>query len=79
MSTKSTNNTIAGAYSNPEHQGSMASKRTVQINVKMSEEDFALLKKAAAVHWPDAVLTNSGIVLGLAKIGAKTVIRTKKR
>lgn len=54
-------------------------KRTVQVNVKMSEEDFALLKKAAAAHWPDAVITNSGIVLGLAKIGAKTVLAESKR
>lgn len=59
--------------------GKMASKRTVQINVKMSEEDFATLKKAAAAHWPDAVLTNSGIVLGLARIGARTVLSTGKK
>jgi uncharacterized protein (DUF1778 family) len=57
----------------------MASKRTVQINVRMSEEDFALLKKAAAVHWPDAVITNSGIVLGLARIGANTLLGKKAR
>lgn len=56
----------------------MASKRTVQVNVKMSEEDFALLKKAASAHWPDAVLTNSGTVLGLAKIGAKTLLSKKR-
>lgn len=47
--------------------GGLMAKRTVQVNVKMSEEDFALLKRAAAAHWPDAVITNSGIVLGLAK------------
>ncbi len=57
----------------------MASKRTVQINVKMSEEDFAILKKAAAAYWPDAVLTNSGIVLGLARIGARTVLSKGKK
>lgn len=56
----------------------MASKRTVQVNVKMSEEDFTLLKKAAAGHWPGAVLTNSGIVLGLAKIGATAVLGKKR-
>jgi hypothetical protein len=47
-----------------------SSKRTVQVNVKMSVEDFALLKKAADDLWPDAVLTNSSIVLGLAKLGS---------
>jgi hypothetical protein len=50
-------------------------KRTVQVNVKMSPEDFNLLKKAAARKWPGAVLSNSGIVLGLAKISAKELLR----
>ena len=54
-------------------------KRTTQVNVKMSPEDFALLKKAAAKKWPDAVMTNSGIVLGLAKISARDVLRKGKR
>jgi len=53
-------------------------KRTVQVNVKMSPEDFQLLKKAADKRWPDAVMTNSGIVLGLAKIAAKETIRKRK-
>lgn len=52
-----------------------AMKRTVQVNVKMSPEDFQLLKKAAAKRWPDAVMTNSGIVLGLAKISARDTLR----
>ena len=46
-------------------------KRTVQVNVKMTEEDFKLLRKAADKRWPDAVLTNSGIVLALARIAAR--------
>ncbi len=46
-------------------------KRTVQVNVKMTHEDFNLLTKAAEKRWPGAVLTNSGIVLGLAKIAAQ--------
>lgn len=54
-------------------------KRTVQVNVKMSEEDFALLRKAAEKRWPDAVMTNSGIVLGLAKIAAREIMRKGKR
>ena len=49
-------------------------KRTVQVNVKMSGEDSALLKRAAEVLWPDAILSNSGIILGLAKITAKNVL-----
>jgi hypothetical protein len=54
-------------------------KRTVQVNVKMSPEDFQLLKKAAEKKWPDAVMTNSGIVLGLAKISAREVFRKNKK
>jgi hypothetical protein len=50
-------------------------KRTVQVNVKMSPEDFDLLKKAAERRWPDAVMTNSGIVLAFAKIAAKDSLR----
>jgi hypothetical protein len=53
-------------------------KRTVQVNVKMTEEDFRLLKKAAAERWPDAVMTNSGIVLAFAKIAARETLGKKK-
>lgn len=52
-----------------------SSKRTVQVNVKMSEEDFQLLQRAAAALWPAAILSNSGIILGLAKISAKEIIQ----
>lgn len=54
-------------------------KRTVQVNVKMSPDDFQLLKKAAEKKWPDAVMTNSGIILGLAKISARDVLRKGKK
>ena len=53
-------------------------KRTTQVNVKMSPEDFTLLKKAADKRWPDAVMTNSGIVLGLAKIAARQTLKKGK-
>jgi hypothetical protein len=54
-------------------------KRTVQVNVKMSPEDFQLLKKAAEKKWPDAVMTNSGIVLGLAKIASRGILHKRLR
>jgi len=53
-------------------------KRTIQVNVKMTEDDFALLRKAAERKWPDAVMTNSGIVLALARIAAREVLKSKK-
>lgn len=37
----------------------------------MTSVDFALLQKAANAIWPGAVLIQSGIVLGLARIGAE--------
>jgi hypothetical protein len=53
-------------------------KRTVQVNVKMTQDDFNLLRKAANKRWPDAVITNSGIVLALAKIAARETLKGKK-
>ena len=44
----------------------------------MTQEDFTLLRKAAEKRWPDAILTNSGIVLALAKIAARQVVGKKK-
>lgn len=52
-------------------------KRTLQVNVRMSTEDFNLINKAANTLWPDAVLSNSGILLGLAKIAARDALKTK--
>lgn len=54
-------------------------KRTVQVNVKMTQEDFDLLRKAAEKRWADAVMTNSGIVLALAKIAARSVLGRKAK
>jgi hypothetical protein len=53
-------------------------KRTVQVNVKMSGKDFELLKQAAEMLWPGAVISNSGVILGLAKLGANEVVSRKK-
>lgn len=67
---------VAGPLRLPDTGGM---KRTVQVNVKMTQEDFELLKKAAEKRWPDAVITNSGIVLALAKIAARQTLGRKKR
>jgi hypothetical protein len=53
-------------------------KRTVQVNVKMSAGDFDALQKAANLLWPDAILSNSGIILGLARLAAKDILKKKK-
>jgi hypothetical protein len=54
-------------------------KRTTQVNVKMNEEDFALLRKAADKRWPDAIMTNSAILLALARISARQILNKKKK
>lgn len=54
-------------------------KRTTSVTVKMTAEDFALLQKAADTIWAKAVLTRSSIVLGLARIGAESVLKTRKK
>jgi hypothetical protein len=54
-------------------------KRTIQVNVKMTQQDFELLKKAADRRWPEAVMTNSGVVLALARIAARETLGKKKR
>jgi hypothetical protein len=53
----------------------MPGKRTLSVTVKMSEEDLAHLMKAAAKKWEGAILTRSGIVLALAKMGADGVLK----
>jgi len=53
-------------------------KRTVQVNVKMTQEDFDLLQRAAQKRWPDAVMTNSGVVLAFAKIAARDTLKEGK-
>jgi hypothetical protein len=71
-----------GTLSNVAQQRGMTDtggmKRTIQVNVKMTQEDFNLLRRAAEKRWPDAVITNSGIVLAFAKIAAREVLAKKK-
>lgn len=49
-------------------------KRSVQISVKMTAEDYTLFTKAAAHVWPKAPISRSAIVLGLARLGAESVL-----
>jgi len=44
----------------------------------MTEDDFKMLRKAAEKRWPDAVITNSGIVLALARIAARETLASKE-
>jgi hypothetical protein len=53
-------------------------KRTTSVTVKMTAEDYSQLAKAADHLWPKALLTRSSIVLGLALIGAESVLPKRK-
>lgn len=48
------------------------------MNVKMSGEDYELLREAANRLWPDAIISNSGILLGLARLVAKDILGKNK-
>ncbi|MBZ5533999.1 MAG: hypothetical protein LAO20_21420 [Acidobacteriia bacterium] len=54
-------------------------KRTSSITVKLSPADYSMLTKAAAVIWPGAIMTNSSIVLSLAKIAAENILGKRKK
>jgi hypothetical protein len=49
-------------------------KRDIQISVKMTADDYNLFTKAAAHVWPKAPISKAAIVLGLARIGAESVL-----
>ena len=79
LHTVGTNNTISNVVTQQKINDTGSMKRTVQVNVKMTEEDSKLLHKAAERRWPDAVMTNSGIVLALARIAAREILGRKAR
>ena len=54
-------------------------KRDISITVKMSAEDQDLFNKAAATVWPGALVTKSSVILGLARMGAEAVLKSKKK
>jgi len=45
----------------------------------MSPEDWEKLAKAADAIWPRAILTRSSIILGLALLGAESVLPKTRR
>lgn len=47
-----------------------------KVGVKMSADNFAELKRAADLLWPGAILTNSSVILGLAKLKASDVLNS---
>jgi uncharacterized protein (DUF1778 family) len=49
-------------------------KKTIQINVRMNEQDHEMILRAAARLWPHAILTKSAIMLSLARMRAQQAL-----
>lgn len=54
-------------------------KRTIVVTVRITEEDQAKFHQCAERIWPGAVLSESGIVLGLARLGCQTALEEKRK
>jgi hypothetical protein len=52
----------------------VSEKRTEVVTVRLTARDMELLQSAAEVLWPGAVITKSGLVLGLARMMADDVL-----
>ena len=52
-------------------------KRNLQLNIRLSDDDLALLKKAGAALWPGIPITTSTLILSLAKKAAEEVLGAK--
>ena len=57
----------------------MSGKRTLSITVKLNKEDHDTLMRAAETFWPGAIMTNSSIILSLAKLGAEQILKPRKK
>ena len=59
--------------------GRVSEKRTEMVSVRLTPRDLESFKEAANILWPGAVLTQSGIVLGLARLMADKVKKSGPR
>ena len=58
---------------------SVEEKRTEAATVRMTPTDVECFRKAAEILWPGAVVTKSGIVLGLARLCCADVLKRGRR
>ncbi len=63
----------------PEREYRAMAKRDLQVSVKISKEDLALLRKACDRLWPGAPVTNSTLLLVLAKQRAEEILEKHPR
>ncbi len=53
-------------------------KRTIQVNVRMTEADLQLIEKAAELKWPDVEVSLARVVLSLARLAAKEIVSVER-
>jgi hypothetical protein len=61
------------------HKMAAMAKRNLQLNIRMSDDDLTLLRKAAAALWVGIPVTDSTLILSLAKLKAEEVLRAKAK
>jgi hypothetical protein len=59
--------------------GIMPPKRTEQVNCRLSSADLALLRKAADTLWPGMPITNSTLLLTLARLKAEEILKSPRK
>lgn len=53
-------------------------KRTENVSLRVSPEDLELFKQAAQKLWPGATLTQTSIILDLARLHAEAVLKRRR-
>ena len=65
------------SYDTPVIVGGMKerqTKRDRQITIRISSQDLNLMKQAAEVAWPGALLSTAAIMLSLSRMKAKEIL-----
>lgn len=56
----------------------MSEKRSEMVSVRLTPTDLETFQQAADILWPGAILSRSGILLGLARMMAEKVTTQHK-
>ena len=51
-------------------------KRTIQVNIRVTEADEKLFSEAAVELWPGAEMTRPAIILSLARAAAERAVES---
>jgi hypothetical protein len=52
-------------------------KRSLQVNVRLAPDDLKLMRQAAQRLWPGLAISNSTLLLTLARLHAESVSKKK--